>query len=205
MNTQNISPREKEVLNLIAYERSTKEIAAELFLSPHTVISHRKNLMSKLFVKNAAGLVRKGFQLQLIHSIICLIIAGSLSAQLGMELRMDGVVVPKIDTSETINPTTGQLIYDTLSSAFWVYTGNQWSPVGGVSNRITDSVDNDSHITVEEHVGRDQVRIFVQGTERMHISEESVRWGENTFAADTVKNTTAWGRNSEATGEGSTA
>ena len=63
---QSISIREREVLHLIAYEYSTKEIAVRLFISPHTVISHRKNLMSKLDVKNAAGLVRRGLQMNLI-------------------------------------------------------------------------------------------------------------------------------------------
>ena len=57
-----ISPREKEVLRLIAYEYTTKEIANELFISTHTVDSHRKKLMEKWMVKNTAGLVRVGFQ-----------------------------------------------------------------------------------------------------------------------------------------------
>lgn len=57
-----ISNREKEVLNLLAYEYTTKEIADQLFLSAHTVISHRKSLLSKLNVKNVAGLIRKGFE-----------------------------------------------------------------------------------------------------------------------------------------------
>ena len=57
-----ISNREKQVLNLLAYEYTTKEIADQLFLSAHTVMSHRKNLLSKLNVKNVAGLIRKGFE-----------------------------------------------------------------------------------------------------------------------------------------------
>lgn len=61
-----ISTREKEVLTLIAYENTTKEIAAQLYISAHTAISHRKNLMMKLDVKNTAGLVRRGFELGLL-------------------------------------------------------------------------------------------------------------------------------------------
>ena len=57
-----ISNREREVLHLIAYEYTTNEIAAKLFLSTHTVITHRKNLLWKMDVKNVAGLVRKGFE-----------------------------------------------------------------------------------------------------------------------------------------------
>ena len=57
-----LSQREQEVLYLIAYEYSSKEIAKELFISIHTAISHRKNMMEKLNVKNTAGLVRIGFE-----------------------------------------------------------------------------------------------------------------------------------------------
>ena len=58
-----ISKRESEVLHLIALEYTIKEIAEELFISPHTAISHRRNLMTRWEVKNAPGLVRKGFEL----------------------------------------------------------------------------------------------------------------------------------------------
>ncbi len=57
-----ISGREKEILRLVAYEHTTKEIANQLYISTHTVISHRKNLMIKLNAKNTAGLVRKGYE-----------------------------------------------------------------------------------------------------------------------------------------------
>jgi len=59
----NISCREKEVLELIAQEHNSREIANRLFISEHTAITHRKNLLSKLNVKNTAGLVRRGFEL----------------------------------------------------------------------------------------------------------------------------------------------
>ena len=61
-----ISNREKEVLFLIAHEKTSKEIANELFISIHTALSHRKNLMEKLEVKNTAGLVRRGFEIGLL-------------------------------------------------------------------------------------------------------------------------------------------
>jgi DNA-binding CsgD family transcriptional regulator len=62
-NINRISPRETEVLQLTANELTIKEIANELFISAHTAVSHRKNLMSRWEVKNMAGLVRKGFEL----------------------------------------------------------------------------------------------------------------------------------------------
>lgn len=57
-----ISPREKQVLNLIAKGYSSKEIAHMLFISNHTAISHRKNLIEKFQVKNTAHLIHKASQ-----------------------------------------------------------------------------------------------------------------------------------------------
>ena len=57
-----LSKREHEVLHLIAYEYTAKEIASKLFISTHTVDSHRKRLMEKLKVRNTAGMVRAAFQ-----------------------------------------------------------------------------------------------------------------------------------------------
>ncbi|MCE7996046.1 MAG: response regulator transcription factor [Roseivirga sp.] len=53
-----LTKREIEVLKLIANELTTNEIAEELFISTHTVETHRKNLLSKLGFKNSAGLAR---------------------------------------------------------------------------------------------------------------------------------------------------
>ena len=53
----NISEREVEIIKLIAEGYINKEIADMLFLSTHTVNTHRKNIMSKLGVNNATGIV----------------------------------------------------------------------------------------------------------------------------------------------------
>ena len=63
-----ISPREREVLCLIAYEHTSKEIAATLHISSHTAITHRQNLLEKLNARNTAGLVRRAFE----HGILTL-------------------------------------------------------------------------------------------------------------------------------------
>ncbi|MEL6122996.1 MAG: helix-turn-helix transcriptional regulator, partial [Bacteroidota bacterium] len=70
-----ITPREQEVLHLIAYEHSTKEIASKLYVSYETASTHRKNLMSKLGAKNAAGIVRLAFErgLMSIGQVGCLL------------------------------------------------------------------------------------------------------------------------------------
>jgi len=65
---KNISKREQEVLHLIAYEHSSKEIASRLYLSYQTIISHRKNIMRKLDVKNTAGMIRVGFEQGLLRA-----------------------------------------------------------------------------------------------------------------------------------------
>ncbi len=54
----NLSPREKEILQLIAEEHTSGEIASLLFISEKTVEKHRASLMEKLKVRNLAGLVR---------------------------------------------------------------------------------------------------------------------------------------------------
>ena len=58
-----VTHRESQVLQLIAAEHSTREIAHKLYVSDHNIHTHRKNLLRKLNVKNTAGLVRKGFEL----------------------------------------------------------------------------------------------------------------------------------------------
>jgi DNA-binding CsgD family transcriptional regulator len=53
---EGISDREKEVLRLVAVGLTNKEIADKLFISAHTVITHRKNISAKLGIKTIAGL-----------------------------------------------------------------------------------------------------------------------------------------------------
>lgn len=60
-----ISRREKDVLDLIVKEHTTQEIADTLFISLKTVESHRRSLLTKLGVRNTAGLVRVAIENQL--------------------------------------------------------------------------------------------------------------------------------------------
>lgn len=52
-----LSERENEIIILIAEGMTNAQIAEHLFLSNHTINTHRKNIMSKLGVKNTAGIV----------------------------------------------------------------------------------------------------------------------------------------------------
>jgi DNA-binding NarL/FixJ family response regulator len=54
-----LTRREKEILKLIAEGITNNEIAAKLFISPYTVDTHRKNLLSKFEVSNTALLIKK--------------------------------------------------------------------------------------------------------------------------------------------------
>lgn len=51
-----LSARELDVLKLLVKGFSNKEISDKLFISVHTVISHRKNITQKLNIKSVAGL-----------------------------------------------------------------------------------------------------------------------------------------------------
>ena len=56
-----LTAREGELIRLISEELTMKEIAAQLFLSEHTVRTHRKNLMAKMDMKNTANIIKKTF------------------------------------------------------------------------------------------------------------------------------------------------
>lgn len=53
---EEISKREVDILKYIALGYSNKEIAEKLFISAHTVITHRKNITRKLGIKTVPGL-----------------------------------------------------------------------------------------------------------------------------------------------------
>lgn len=62
-----ISQREKEVLKYMASGFTSSEIANDLFISEHTVTSHRKSLMIKLDAKNSAHLVLRSVRFGLLE------------------------------------------------------------------------------------------------------------------------------------------
>jgi len=65
MNMRNViklTQREHQILLLISNEMNSHEIARELYVSHHTIISHKRNLFAKFQVRSIAGAVRKGFE-----------------------------------------------------------------------------------------------------------------------------------------------
>lgn len=61
-----LSEREKEILKLICRELTIREIGHRLSLSENTVRNHRANIMEKIGVKNAVGLVKYAYETRLI-------------------------------------------------------------------------------------------------------------------------------------------
>jgi DNA-binding NarL/FixJ family response regulator len=61
-NCDHLTSREREILQLVAEGKSSREIADQLFLSPNTVQVHRRNLMKKLGLRNVANLTRYAVQ-----------------------------------------------------------------------------------------------------------------------------------------------
>jgi len=61
-----VSKREQEILQMLSEGLTAKEIANELFLSEHTIISHRKNLSEKFQAKNSIDMIVKAIKFGLI-------------------------------------------------------------------------------------------------------------------------------------------
>lgn len=65
---ESLSERETEVLRLLVNGNSNKEIADKLFISTHTVITHRKNISQKTGIKSVSGLTIYA----VVHNIVSL-------------------------------------------------------------------------------------------------------------------------------------
>ena len=61
-----LTPREQEVMRLLAEGLSSKVVASKLFISPKTVENHRSNIMNKLGLHSTIELIRYAAKLGLI-------------------------------------------------------------------------------------------------------------------------------------------
>jgi len=59
---ENLSPAERRILKLIASDKTSKEIAEELGLSPRTVENHRTNMSAKLGLQGSHSLLKFAFE-----------------------------------------------------------------------------------------------------------------------------------------------
>lgn len=65
-DTISLSSRELEIIKYIAEGYTNSQIAAVLYLSNHTINTHRKNIMKKLNVNNTAGIVMYAVKTELV-------------------------------------------------------------------------------------------------------------------------------------------
>jgi len=65
-----LSKREKQIVRLVAEGYSSKVIADQLFISFHTVNTHRKNIICKTHSKNTSGLVQYAISNRVIENFI---------------------------------------------------------------------------------------------------------------------------------------
>jgi DNA-binding NarL/FixJ family response regulator len=64
---EKLTPRQREVLQLVAEGRTMKEVASLLHISPRTAESHKYEIMEALGVKSAAELVQQAIRLKLVR------------------------------------------------------------------------------------------------------------------------------------------
>ena len=64
-----LTRREKEILAVAAMGLTTNQIAEKLFISPHTVESHRKNLIEKFRTSNLSSAIKMAYDYGLIREI----------------------------------------------------------------------------------------------------------------------------------------
>ncbi|MFT4537374.1 MAG: DNA-binding CsgD family transcriptional regulator [Saprospiraceae bacterium] len=149
-----ISHREKEIIQLVADELTTKEIAAQLYISNHTVITHRKNMMEKLEVKNVAGLIRNGFDIGLLRIAMILLLTLQLpylgkSQEISIGLEVDkahdvlfGTPLDSSGNSFYWSPRLGTLIVGSDDAFFHpnikydLDSIGRWSAIFGLANKI---------------------------------------------------------------------
>jgi DNA-binding NarL/FixJ family response regulator len=53
---RDLTPRERNIVRMVSLGHTNRKIAEKLFLSTHTVITHRKNINSKLGIRSVSGL-----------------------------------------------------------------------------------------------------------------------------------------------------
>ena len=55
--------------------------------------------------------------------------------QAEIELRTDGIVVPRLNSGDVPAPITGQVIYDTVMDQLMYYDGSNWKVLSGAFER----------------------------------------------------------------------
>lgn len=142
-----ISPRELTVLELISQEYTSEEIAQAMFISPHTALTHRKNLLSKLNARNTAGLVRIGFETKLLRITACFLMMcfSSLGFTQDIKLEVEGLTKMRgnVDINSSEDSTSIYMGRLTGNSAFDPNV-RKYNVIVGINagSEMTDGSDN---------------------------------------------------------------
>jgi len=152
---------------------------------------------------------------------VFLLLSISVLAQTEVELRTDGIVVPRTTTGAVSNPVEGMLIYDTSVNAFRYYDGTGWQGIGDGSGSGGAFQDAGSVVNQVGDVGSDDFifgrsdlptngEVFIDTFFFYDQSKGAFRSGHilinRNWSPDSIGfGSHAWGRNTKGSGGFSTA
>ena len=94
----------------------------------------------------------------LFFSVFCFL-SLTLFSQTEIELRTDGIVVPRLNTSSVNAPTMGQVIFDTTEDCMKYYNGVKWKSITGPFERNGSVVRQKANYTTDDFVfGRSELQ-----------------------------------------------
>ena len=198
-----ITNREKEIIQLVADELTTKEIAAHLYISDETVTTHRRNLMEKLQAKNAAGLIRRGFEsglLRLTMSLLILIQCNLSSFAQDLPLAIETDTSHAVRMGASIGQSGNKLYWNPKKSQFLTGTDHFLIGVSWNLNKIGTYATTFGALNTPDG---DYSMIWGQ----QNVVEESAPYGTAFGASNTVDTSfgTVWGANNSLYAEYATA
>ena len=118
---ESLSGREKEVIACVVQGMTNKQIADKLFISTHTVITHRRNISAKLGIHSPAGLTIYAIVNKLVELDARPSDALMMAVRFGTAIK----IVPSVwESMENILPQLEQLDADSPDSRAPVYVGD---------------------------------------------------------------------------------
>lgn len=108
--------------------------------------------------------------------LVCGLLAHTLSAQSELEIRTDGIVVPRIDTGTVVAPLAGQVIFDTSTTRLMYFDGIEWKCLSGAFERKGTIVKQKSGVDTDDFVfGRDLLPVdtMIATNDRLFFFDQS--------------------------------
>ena len=119
-----LTNRELEILDLIVQEYSSKQVAAELNISIHTVLTHRKNIKTKLGVKGVVGMVRVWLKRQMVLQSLIALLALSLCMNELSAQQCSNMNITLLSQSDVDNFQSTYGVCDSLPAILRIGNGN---------------------------------------------------------------------------------